>query len=396
MSPVPDLLSPHEKSSFGILAAILAEREAVDRDAMRVAVAARGGVLGRDYRRFVELRLVVEIEDRPNFFRRLFGAKTRTIVRLTERGRDLAEGSVEKPSITAVADARIEATVPEPDIAQETFSAKKDEGYYENDLRGEQPSPEERDCGVVVVSDFVQLKEEVQPTTPAKHQAGKRFAITDYTDVLGGQAEEPSFTVFGSERLDGLTESLGLLGFEMTPAGSLLAARRWSDGLNDAEVALDILVASFAHAVRLDLTGTARFDLKAMLSLIDMVELKMWDMVGEGQLTEERLVTDLSMVRGSVRGEDDAQAAILALLSDPVLGMAPPTILPEEVWLPIDGEDGAGDEEGQGVSSYLGWTIRKQNDLWIANDGEREIEDASLEILKDKVDSLLDPQRSFR
>lgn len=335
-SPVSYKLAPHEETAFAILASILIERGQVERDALRVLVASKGRAVGREYMRLRELGLIEEFSIRQNFLHRLFGTKPILQVRMTDTGRELASptnGGILKsePMVTP-------AQVANPDLQE--IAVDKKSGPYELDaLRYEEVHPMGREIVPEICSKAVAVAPDNLGDVKARIPPPKRFAATDYTDVIGGKAEDANLALARSERLDGLTELLALLGFELTPAGNLLAANRWADGQIDADVALEVLVTSVAHAARLDQTGTARLDQCAILYCLKSVEETMSNFVSEGHLTSAKLSESMQVMRGFIQGDDRSLDAINDLLSDPLRGMAPPAILPEEVWVASEVED---------------------------------------------------------
>ena len=330
-------LAPNEDKAFGILASILIEQEHVERDALRILVASKGGTIGRDYMRLRELGLIEEFTIRPSFLRRLFGAKAPLLVRLTEEGRKLATPTLDREPVTTGPLVAVELDAVQ--VPQEITAEQQTEAVEAPALQREETAStaQEIDPEVPAEPDSSATVDTVEAA--AKYPPPKRFALTDYTDVIGGQAEDSSFTFEGSERLDGLTELLGLMGFEMTPAGNLMAANRWAEGYSDADVALEVIVSSVAHAACLDQTGTARLDQGAMMACLDSVEATMSSFVSEGHLTASQLTESMQVMRGVIQADDRALDAVNELLSDPLRGMAPPAMLPEEVWVASEVED---------------------------------------------------------
>lgn len=325
-----ELLPSHQKSTFMLLAEILAQHGPQDRDALRVLMASHGGQLGRDYVRFRELGLIEEVHSRPGFLRRLFGAKTLLVVSLTEKGRDFVQASKGQGAHQTMPLAAAAAEAPH----QETETPSVEGLATASDV---QPSVRDEEVAAPQVTSVAVSEVLPQPTTEPPlslvTRAPKRFALGDYTDVLGGVADDTPVLLSEDERLGGLAELLGLLGLEITPAGELLAGRRWSEGHADADIALEIAVVAVAHAARLNHTGTATLAKDAMLAQIDGIIGALGSLVREGQLTDEQISESLHAMRMFVNGDDEALAGIDALLSDPLRGMAPSAIFPDEVWV---------------------------------------------------------------
>lgn len=324
-------LASHEMTAFDILAGILKEHGPVDRDALRVLVSARGGELGRDYIRLRELGLVEEVEVRPGLFRRIFGARTARLVSLTLSGRNHAEQAATTSTVQPI-DLREVALAPAASDKPADVAAPMD--VVPEQILSDPIIPEPLAVTVIHEPPSPVLAPEKPKSKPAK-----RFATTDYTDVLGGEADDVGISVPESERLDGLAEMVGLLGFDLTPAGRLLAANRWAAGYSDGDVVLEVLVASFAHAARLSHNRTAAIDHAAMLSLIEQVSASLESLVVEGELTEGQLIESVSAMRLFLEDGDPAKEAVTAFLDDAIRGMAPPAVLPEAVWIAPGGDE---------------------------------------------------------
>lgn len=325
---MPDQLAPHEKASFAVLSAVLAETGEVERDSLRVLVASRGGELGRDYVRLRDLGFVEEVEVRPGFLRRLFGAQAKRMVRLTARGVALAQP--EAVPEAAMAAQAVEAGPVAVAVGEAALSVTEEVAVAP-------PT-------VAVRMDAAETAAPTLAMAPALVLSQRRFTPADFTEAVGGAPVEDAPPLPEGERLDGLAELLGLVGFELMPAGRLLAAHRWVEGFGDADVALEVLVVSVAHAARLHATGTARLEVGAMLAVVDAIGAALGPLVAEDALGAPQLAESLETMRVFVTGGAGADAAIAALLDDPLRGLAPPAICPEGVWVPAD--DGEAQGEG--------------------------------------------------
>jgi len=141
----------------------------------------------------------------------------------------------------------------------------------------------------------------------------ERYGMADFTEAVGGAPVEDAPPLPEGERLDGLAELLGLVGFELMPAGRLLAAHRWVEGFGDADVALEVLVVSVAHAARLHATGTARLEVGAMLAVVDAIGAALGPLVAEDALGAPQLAESLETMRVFVTGgAGDVDPAVLA------------------------------------------------------------------------------------
>lgn len=372
-----DQLAAHEKTAFAILHTVLKDGR-VERDSLRVLVASRGGDLGRDYIRLRDLGFVEEVDRRAGFLRRLFGAKPVRMVGLTAKGLALAAeaGLVDVPEAASgvVAPVAVAGAAPLPEVVEpvaEVGGAPVPEMAAPLAEAGVAPVAGDAaeavtGSGAVGAADALEVADEaigdaaapvveaaegveaaavgaapmeaaVAPAAAAaRPRPAPRFTPADFTEAVGGAPVDDGLALPEGDRLDGLAELLALQGFELMPAGRLLAAHRWAEGFADADVALEVLVVSVAHAARLDRTGTARLDREAMLAVVDAVGGTLAQLVAEGALVADQVEESLATMRVFVRGEDGAEAALAALLDDPLRGLAPPAICPEGVWVPAD------------------------------------------------------------
>jgi hypothetical protein len=154
----------------------------------------------------------------------------------------------------------------------------------------------------------------------------------------GGAPIENEYTVSASSRLDGLAELVGLLGFELTRGGRLLAENRWAKGQSDVEVSLEIFSASLARAARLKLTATLDLDMDAVVHLIEAIREMFRPFVRESMLDEQNLTSAMTMMRGFVVGAI-ALPEVEHYLADPLRGLAPLAICPENIFLLVNVDD---------------------------------------------------------
>lgn len=305
-----DTLATREAELFGILVDLLADKES-ERDALRVRVGARGFELGRPYLQLCRQGLVDERLVSPNFFGRLFGAREAVWVQLTEYGRQVAqELAFGTQSIAApLKQSCHRYPHPEPSLTEANVTE-----------------------GAVEVANDVRHDLQRKPTGSSPR---RQLKILDYTEALGGTPLENAFSVPASDRLEGLSELTGLLGFELTDAGRFLAMNRWASGETDSQVALEIITTALAHAVRLSDTGTTALNRDAVEELIDKVKDTFQLFVSEGILGADRLAGSLDEIR-SFLVDADLTSGFDEYLSDPLRGIAPPAICPEETYLLVN------------------------------------------------------------
>lgn len=245
----------------------------IEKDALRVTVGGRGHELGRDYLRLLYAGLVQERRIRPGFLRRLMGGQPTVLVRLTEAGQGLAA-----------------------ELSTED---------------GAQPDAVRSGAGAA--------------------SAAPRVVVPQ---VLPEEEELPQST---ADRLDGLAELIGLMGFALTAAGRSLAVSRWADMRPDGEVALEIVVTCIAHAAR----GGAgpRLHPRRTMLLIEDIERVFAGLVAEGALAAPEMDLALRRMREFV-ALGDADADLHDYLSDPVRGLVTPATAPEHVFRRIPGQTG--------------------------------------------------------
>jgi hypothetical protein len=310
-------LDVKEAELFVILIEFLAEGE-VEQTELRVKVGSHGAELGRPYIRLYNLGLVAERLVRPNIIRWFLGEHEAVYVRLTDKGLRLAAEMFLETTDYPKANEASQEKVPErglplrPDIPRG--------GQDMRSAYSPSPTSSRGNHGNVV----------------AQSRSGLR--TTDYTEALGGAPIENEYTVPASSRLDGLAELVGLLGFELTRGGRLLAENRWAEGQSDVEVSLEIFSASLAHAARLKLTGTSDLDMDAVVHLIEAIREMFRPFVRESLLDEQNLTSAMTMMRGFVVGAI-ALPEVEHYLADPLRGLAPPAICPENIFLLVNVDD---------------------------------------------------------
>lgn len=284
------MLDAKETELFCILVGLLGEDEQ-ERGALRVKVAAKGSELGRAYKRLYDRGLLEERTFRPGFIRRLFGAQETRWVRLSGKGQDLAT---------------------------KLFSV---------DLRyGERAA---------ALTDHPQL----QPTLPDLEDAAEEdLSLEPIVDLqpallteatLESRAAE-SISASASERIDGIAELLGLLGFDLTEAGRSLASSRWSENFSDGEVALEILTTSLAHAAKLRARRELAIDTVVADTLIGEIDEVFKVFVAEGMVEAGQQQEAVRAMRSFLLGRVDSPELALYLV-DPLRGRASPAAWPENI-----------------------------------------------------------------
>lgn len=295
-----------EAELFRTLVELLGDQK-LERNTLRILVGARELELGRPYRHLCEQGLIAEQRVRPGFFRRFFGAQDVLWVQVTAQGRKVAA----------------ELTQGESDLVEPT------QVEIEAPPKAIEPVAPSAPPSVEPVAD---LQEAPPPAKRKKPAAPPRFTPSDFTETLGGAPLETRFQIPDSDRLDGLTESVGLFGFDLTEAGKLLAVNRWAQGQTDTQVALEIVTTALAHAVRLDASGTTTLDRETALGLADRIREAFAVFVSEGLLGAEDLTEAADQMTRFI-AEPTPASGLDAYLLDALRGMAPPAICPEGIYL---------------------------------------------------------------
>jgi hypothetical protein len=332
-----------EAELFSVLVELLGDQR-LERNALRVLAGARGHELGRPYLNLCQQGLIEETRVPPGFFRRLFGAQETLWVQVTDYGQKVA-AEMAAPLPTEAAPVAVETPTParQPDpapletsdvaIAQPQPSTVVDVAP----MGMPQPTP----VRVAVPDPLPEVTSIVAPSRAPyskRPPAPRRFTPSDFTETLGGTPLDTGFQIPASDRLDGLSEAVGLLGFELTDAGKLLAVSRWAQGLTDAQVALEIVTTALSHAVRLDAMGTAKLDGEAAAGLVGRLTTAFHAYVSEGLLEAERLDGASSRMEAFLGGPP-ATSGLDAYLADPHRGMAPTAVCPDDIYLRAEVEE---------------------------------------------------------
>lgn len=296
-----------EKALFRLIVELL-DADEVEEHALRIRVASRGLTLGRIFMRFYELGLVEDRVVRAGFFGRLSGKTDVTWVRLTDAGRKLAVETFSAPPELSVAPAWAAPVELEPEI-----SSPVDAEEPEPTAALDDPEPPA----------LVEMSEPEPEETPLDLQAEPIESVIEASDVPNA----PELSAADRERIEGMAELVGLLGFDLTEAGASLALARWDEGQSDSYVALEIVVTSIAHAARLSTTGTRAINAPAALLLIVEIERMFGRLVPDGLMDEDLLSAAVLKMRSFIY--DSAEKSGLDdFLAEPFRGAETPALCP--------------------------------------------------------------------
>lgn len=302
---MPPRLEHQEVALLTVLVEILADGRELERDELRVKVASRGIELGRAYFRLFERGLIIERDYKPGFLKRLFGSKAGRFVSL--------------PPAAFQFFSTFEANIDSVDVKA---------------ADAQSTTPERLPRDLDVLSGPVSGASNSKKTSALPPQQ-RRFAPTDYTDELGGTPDEPVAELSDDDLIQGLTELLSLLGFELTPAGKLLASSRAAANVSEAEIALEVLVAAIAHASRLSLMGTVQIAEGPARAQIAEINKVFVNFVEEHALLQSSLDTAVKTMMDFIM-LDEPSAALDAYLADAMRGLAPPAVCPDEMFIVLN------------------------------------------------------------
>ena len=336
-------LNGAERGVLAVLAQHHAKHGPVERTVLSVEVRGRGLEFGRALGRLITLGLAEEITRRPFFLWRLFGARSVVLLRPTAAGLDQAPAPLSDPA--APSDAATEVTVPEPVTAPEPLSTSEHVTAPEP-FKSPEPitAPEPLSTPEPVTAPEPAAPHEPalppekaaspKPAAKAKAKARPR-PITAFTEDLGGAPlplVAPSLPPsVDPSTLDGLRETLSVLGLDLTPAGEALAANRIAKGSTPAEALSQVVLFAFAHAVQQDLyTGGLVADL-GLRDYATEVLAQVAKLCTAKELAQASFDRDKAQLWAVLNDSPQREAHVKALLADPMGGAAPPAVLPEDL-----------------------------------------------------------------
>ncbi|MCB5410839.1 hypothetical protein [Pseudogemmobacter faecipullorum] len=333
-----------EQELLALIRQIHATSGPIPRNQLTVAGRGRGLEVARPLGRLKMLGLVEEYEQRPSWWRRLFGAASvMVLVPGAAAGPDLPAGTeilseAEAPMHGAEADAVAEAlqaefiAAPESEIRQaaaplETIGIP---------APPEQPEPAPADPHPVAPQ---------QAAAPARPR--QRFAPVPpgYTDELGGAplAYQPAATTaLSPELLEGLCELLGTLGMEMTMAGETLVADRLARGATPGEALMQLVLFAFGHAARFEMASGNPARPEDLQEYGTAVLAEMTRLYAAGEIGAAQFEHDRQGILALSDSSQDRSQLVAELFMDPIGGAAPPALLPEELRSIEEDEEEAG------------------------------------------------------
>lgn len=357
-------LDQAEQDLLEVILTLHAEKGPLLRDRLSVVGRGRGLEVARPLARLKTLRLVEEVERRPFFLLRLFGARTTVVVRPTAMAlaratkpvpadpapvatADLPPASpvdplppaVESPAAAVAPTEAVPQVAPQPEPAPqeqpEAFAAPVHDAAAYEVLPEPAPEPV-ADLAPQPVEPEPLPELVVAPPPPVAPQPRPvRFAPDAYTDEMGGQPMAtmpmPTAIDLDPELLDGLREMLTVLGMEMTIAGEALVNDRMGRGASAGEALSQVVLFAFAHAVHYDILAGNPVDPQSLREYTIGVIREIEKLRDAGEIAPEPFERDMRAIWALADKETDRGPQVADLLSDPIGGSAPPALLPEEL-----------------------------------------------------------------
>ncbi|MBL3551906.1 hypothetical protein [Rhodovulum sulfidophilum] len=379
-----------ELDLLAVIRQIHAEEGPFGRDLLLVRARGRGLEVSRPLGRLKALGLVEEIERKPSVLRRLFGAKPEALLRPTATG--LALGSEATASeTTAAVEAEPEAgtgpdtgTAPKtgtgteaepatraPETPRETVDETTREAAARAPAtavpspapapapspapapvapasRAEPPAPPAPPAEPPVSAPPVKVAPptpRVEPTAPATPVAdaaplpmprrAKPRNVRGYTEELGGSPVAAKTVPLRHDvdpaMMENLREALAVIGIEMTFAGEALIADRMGRGASIGEALSQVVLFAFAHAVAEDARAGEQLQALGLTDYAVDVIAEFERLRDAGEIDGDRLEEDMRRLWTLVGDSPDRLRLAEELLQDPVGGLTPPALLPEDL-----------------------------------------------------------------
>lgn len=309
---MPD--KPLNRAEQGVLQVLTqhhAKHGPVERTVLSVEVRGRGLEFGRALGRLMSLGLAEEITRKPFVLWRLFGARVLVLLQPTAAGL-----------------AAVQAPLPEP-------AAPLDEATAAEPAPTSEPATDWQPTPVTITPP----KQAVPPKPAAKAKPAKAKPrpkpVTAFTEDLGGTPlplAAPSLpTTVDPATLEGLRETLSVMGLDLTPAGEALAAHRIANGASPAEALSQVVLFAFAHAVSQDLYNGGPVAELGLRHYATEVLREVEKLRSAGELAGGPFAHDKRQLLALLEESPDRAAFVRDLLADPMGGAAPPAVLPEEL-----------------------------------------------------------------
>lgn len=348
---------PLERDELELLAVIHEMHSAqgvILRTALSVEARGRGIEVARPLVRLKARGLVEEVERRPSWLRRLFGAKPAMIVRplIDLSSADEPEAGPVVEAETPVAEPVVVGPVVEvvtPEVTAEPEVQPEPEAPVAEEPRVAAPAEEVAPVEAPAAEPATEAAQEpaiAEPAAPAPEVAPAPVPaprprplppVTAFTEDLGGAPLPSQPLPFATQAdpavVEELREMLEGVGMELTMAGEALIGDRMAKGATAGEALLQVMVYASAHAVRLDVLAEGAVDALGLSDYVAEVIRELEKLHEAGAIGDAAFAADMAQLRILIADSPDRAGHAETLLADPVGGAAPPALLPEDLRL---------------------------------------------------------------
>jgi len=379
-----------ELDLLAVIRQIHAEEGPFGRDLLLVRARGRGLEVSRPLGRLKDLGLVEEIERKPSVLRRLFGAKPEALLRPTASGLALGyEATASETTATAEAGTGPDTgTAPQtgtetgteaepatraPETPRETVDettarapatavpspaptpapspapapvapASQAEPPAPPAPRPAPPAEPHVSAPPVKAAPPTPRREPTAPATPVADadtaplpipRRPKPRNVRGYTEELGGSPVAAKTVPLRHDvdpaMMENLREALAVIGIEMTFAGEALIADRMGRGASIGEALSQVVLFAFAHAVAEDARAGEQLQALGLTDYAVDVIAEFERLRDAGEIDGDRLEEDMRRLWTLVGDSPDRLRLAEELLQDPVGGLTPPALLPEDL-----------------------------------------------------------------
>ncbi|MCE8433940.1 hypothetical protein, partial [Rhodovulum sulfidophilum] len=159
--------------------------------------------------------------------------------------------------------------------------------------------------------------------------------VRGYTEELGGSPVAAKTVPLRHDvdpaMMENLREALAVIGIEMTFAGEALIADRMGRGASIGEALSQVVLFAFAHAVAEDARAGEQLQALGLTDYAVDVIAEFERLRDAGEIDGDRLEEDMRRLWTLVGDSPDRLRLAEELLQDPVGGLTPPALLPEDL-----------------------------------------------------------------
>ncbi|ARE40509.1 hypothetical protein RGUI_2368 [Rhodovulum sp. P5] len=306
-------LSRQELELLTLVNQLHEEKGPFERDFLSVRAKGLGLEFPRAFRALKDRGLIEERERRPVLVMRLFGSKPKLLLRPSDKAAGaLRAAPAAEPAKVPAAPAKAEVN-PEPAKAEPPAPA-----HPEPPKPASEPGPAAPKPAPKVMPG---------PATAARPPV----ALTaDDDDVAVDEDTVPLASALDPETVDEVRELVAGMGMELTFAGEALMGQLVAKGAQLGDALSQMLLISFAHAVQEDETSGGKLMSLGLRDYVVEVMQEVEKLRDAGFVGDARFEEDMRRLWSMFDGDDRMQIAS-TLLSDPIAGVTPPALLPEDL-----------------------------------------------------------------